>query len=463
MTKRSVRAKLLMVAALCLATSAFAEARIAIEIFDDPGFGFNDPMPVEPVGGNEGTTLGAQRLIAFQRAAEIWAEVLDSSVEIKILIFWEDTDAFLGGADTGAWVRGFRGAIRPNAWYSISLANKLASVDLCPPEGECEVDYDMALVFGAGLPFYLGLDGNAGDLFDLVTVSLHEIAHGLGFSSKGSDEHRRAGSGTFPAIFYDSIYHVFLEGGSLEAGSSERTFPQMSRAERSASARSVRFLHWIGPRGVAAGETLEAGQDVSGHGHLLMYAPATYALGESLIHLSSQVFPNNFMEISVTKPAHDTTLAYSLLADMGWEATCPGDCNADGRVTVSELVRAVRMALGQESLVRCAILNTDNQGQVRVREVIRAVNSSLEGCTVENSAAPLGRPMVRVEQASQTRIQALSALASQKTGSGERRLSGAAGGIVSPGDGIAYALAPMVTAAGKTTAHRVALETGVLP
>ncbi len=446
----------LLVGLVLVGSSAFGEARIAIEVFDDPGFGFNDPTSVEPVGGNEGTTLGEQRLLAFQRAAEIWAEVIDSPVEIKILIFWEDTDAFLGLADTGSWAKGFRGAIRPNVWYPISLANKLAAVDLCPPTApleDCSVDWDMALLFGARLPFYLGLDGNSGALFDLVTVSLHEIAHGLGFSSKGSDEHRRADPRVFSANFYDSIYHVFLEGGSLEAGSYERTFPQMSRVERSWAVRSIRFLHWVGPRGIAAGERLELGQDVSGHGHLLMHAPARYALGESMLHLSSQVFPHNFMEIYLTRAVHDTTLAYSLLADMGWEATCPGDCNADGGVTVDELVRAVRMALGEESLVRCAILNTDNQGQVRVREVIRAVNSSLEGCAVEDSMEPLERPLVRVEQASPARNQALSSLDSQRTGAGERHLSGPAGGVVSPGSGVAYVLDPVVAADGERAGY----------
>ncbi|MDT1883742.1 peptidase, partial [Acinetobacter baumannii] len=39
-----------------------------------------------------------------------------------------------------------------------------------------------------GLTFYLGLDNNAGDQIDLVTVLLHEIAHGLGFQSFTDDE-----------------------------------------------------------------------------------------------------------------------------------------------------------------------------------------------------------------------------------------------------------------------------------
>jgi len=40
--------------------AAFAELRITVA--DDPGEGFNDNTPVDPIGGNTGTTLGEQRL-----------------------------------------------------------------------------------------------------------------------------------------------------------------------------------------------------------------------------------------------------------------------------------------------------------------------------------------------------------------------------------------------------------------
>ena len=49
---------------------------------DLPGEGFNDPTPVEPVGQNPGVTLGEQRLIVFQFAADLWGSLLESDVEI---------------------------------------------------------------------------------------------------------------------------------------------------------------------------------------------------------------------------------------------------------------------------------------------------------------------------------------------------------------------------------------------
>ena len=60
------------------------EAQFLIVNINAAGVGFNDPTPAAPVGGNTGTTLGEQRLIAFEHAASIWSARLDSSVPIRI-------------------------------------------------------------------------------------------------------------------------------------------------------------------------------------------------------------------------------------------------------------------------------------------------------------------------------------------------------------------------------------------
>ncbi|MFH0351495.1 MAG: hypothetical protein ACHBMF_06155, partial [Chromatiales bacterium] len=62
-------------------------ATVVIVNLDAPGEGFNDPSAPDPAstaGGNTGATLGAQRLIAFQRAANIWGGLIRSSVTIRV-------------------------------------------------------------------------------------------------------------------------------------------------------------------------------------------------------------------------------------------------------------------------------------------------------------------------------------------------------------------------------------------
>src|SRR5689334_17099947 len=93
----------LAAALLAAGTLAHAAATITIVNGNAPGVGFNDPTPVAPVGGNPGTTLGQQRLNAFQYVASLWGQQLTSTVETKILATFEPltctaTSAVLGSA-----------------------------------------------------------------------------------------------------------------------------------------------------------------------------------------------------------------------------------------------------------------------------------------------------------------------------------------------------------------------------
>jgi hypothetical protein len=57
---------------LTLLTGGVSHATtITIVNQDGVNEGFNDPTPAAPVGGNPGTTVGAQRLFVFQHAADI--------------------------------------------------------------------------------------------------------------------------------------------------------------------------------------------------------------------------------------------------------------------------------------------------------------------------------------------------------------------------------------------------------
>lgn len=241
---------ILLVASLG-AISAVRAATIVIVNENAPGVGFNDPTPAEPVGGNPGTTLGEQRLIAFQHAADLWGATLDSDVPIRIgasfvPLSCNTTSAVLGAAGaTEAWAN-FPGAPRTNTWYPGALAAKLAGVDLTPPE-DPHISASFNSLLGLtptcvpGLTFYLGLDNNAGTQIDLVAVLLHEIAHGLGFQSFTSGDTGQTLLGR-PAIWD----HYLLDNRS------GRTWSQMTTAQRAASARAWRALSWNGANVTAA-------------------------------------------------------------------------------------------------------------------------------------------------------------------------------------------------------------------
>src|SRR6185503_3673905 len=113
-------------------------AVITVVNVDGPNEGFNDPSPPNAAstsGGNSGGTLGAQRLIAFQYAANIWASLLSSPIEIKIdanldPLTCAATSATLGAAGARTVNRDFAGAPLPNTWYPQALANSLAAMDI---------------------------------------------------------------------------------------------------------------------------------------------------------------------------------------------------------------------------------------------------------------------------------------------------------------------------------------------
>ena len=175
---------LLAVVLAGVAQPAFAGATITVLIGDGPNEGFNDPTPAVPVGGNAGTTLGQQRLIAFQHAANIWGSTIDSNVEIFIGASFDPLGPNVLGS-AGAWdvfsdfsgTSQFPGAQFPETWYGSALADKRAGRDLD------ETSIDIVARFSSEFNFYLGLDNNHGAQNDLVAVLLHEFAHGLGFQN----------------------------------------------------------------------------------------------------------------------------------------------------------------------------------------------------------------------------------------------------------------------------------------
>jgi hypothetical protein len=61
-----------LLAVLVAGAAPAIAATIVVDNNDGAGEGFNDTTSVSPVGGNSGTTLGAQRLNAFTHAANLW-------------------------------------------------------------------------------------------------------------------------------------------------------------------------------------------------------------------------------------------------------------------------------------------------------------------------------------------------------------------------------------------------------
>lgn len=240
-----MRALSLASASLALLVAAPAgAATLTIVNGDGPGEGFNDPTPVAPVGGNPGTTLGEQRLLAFQFAADIWGGLLDSPVEIQVRAFFNPltctpTSATLGSAGALTAHADFPGAILSGTWYSQALANRLSGTDLDPATPDIQAQFNSNLngdpACLGGQSWYLGFDGENGPNIDLVVVLLHEFSHGLGFQTFYN--------GATGALFL-GLPDAYLV--NLFDDSTGKAWDEMTDAERLASTTNPRRVVWTG-------------------------------------------------------------------------------------------------------------------------------------------------------------------------------------------------------------------------
>ena len=115
---------------------------------------------------------------AFRFAAEVWGRYLDSEEPIVVDAQWTDLDEGTLGSAGPLLVGNFAGAEFRNAWYPSALAGSIVGSDVSPNQP------DIFASFNSSFPsWYFGTDGRVpSDRYDFVTVILHELAHGLGFS-----------------------------------------------------------------------------------------------------------------------------------------------------------------------------------------------------------------------------------------------------------------------------------------
>lgn len=243
-------------------------ATITIINADGAGEGFNDPTVVSPVGGNPGTTRGAQRLNVFTRAASIWGALLPSSVEITVTAqfdpqFCTSNSAVLGSAGPVTADSDFPGAEFPNTWYPQALANKLAGEDRDPASdisATFNSDVDNGTCLGS-VNWYYGYDGNEGGHVELLPVILHELGHGLGFATFANPN-----SGQL-LLNTPDIYTRYMFDKTLGLHWSE-----MTDGQRLLSRTNAGNLVWDGPA-----TTFRAKSFLNPRTEVEVYAPAFWA------------------------------------------------------------------------------------------------------------------------------------------------------------------------------------------
>jgi hypothetical protein len=308
-------------------------ATISIVNNDGAGEGFNDPTAVTPEGGNNGTTRGQQRLNVFDFAADIWEAFLDSNVTIHVRSQFDPlpcspVSAVLGGASTTTLHGNFANARLNNTWYVQALANKQSGADLsASPDLNATFNSTIngtASCLG-GARFYLGLDNSTpGGTINLLITVMHEIGHGVGFSSFVDET-----DGTFFMGFSDTFTTFIYDR------TTDKLWNDMTDAERMASAINTNNVLWDGPSIKLASGDLLSGRD-NMNGRVELYTPNPVEVGSSVSHFNTTVFPNALMEPDITLNLPLTLdLTRQLMRDLGWYRDTTSDVIADTITNVS--------------------------------------------------------------------------------------------------------------------------------
>jgi hypothetical protein len=260
---------------------------------------------------------------AFQHAVNIWESLMISTVPIRIEAHWAELPAgTLGEAGPTQINANFTRSV-PNTWYPIALTEHLLRRNL---NGQ---DPDIFMSFNRNQSWYLGTDARPTQgRFDLVSVVLHEIAHGLGFFSSSD-----VNTATSPPVGYwgtetsfgdnlPYIYDVYIEDSEGRKMVDETNFRNPSPELRVFLTSDDLF---IAPPGVWTSPEGELPK---------LYAPFPFQEGSSISHLDEAKYPagsiNSLMtpQFARAEAVHDPGGAtLSVLDGLGWRTT-----TADERV-----------------------------------------------------------------------------------------------------------------------------------
>lgn len=202
-----------------------------------------------------------------QASIDVWAANFESKVPIYIEATWGRSTSFsiLGSARPGSYFSNFAGAPDPSLWYPSALANALAGKDLDGDNPEMIITVNSLANWYRG-----GGSGPSKSEYDLQSVILHEMAHGLGFLSTDSyDEFFGYGS-----IDQPTVYDAYVQTGDGRR-LSDLPSPSLELGEALTSK-----LVWSGKKG----------NEANGDKPILLYTPKKYEDGSSVSHLDEATF-----------------------------------------------------------------------------------------------------------------------------------------------------------------------------
>lgn len=214
---------------------------------------------------------------AVQNAIDIWSANFSSKILITVdaILERDQNQSVLGSARPGFYFNAFPGAADEDLWYPSALANILAGKDLEPKQSE------IVLKLNSSIPWYTGTDGKLNNQsYDLSSVVLHEIGHGLGFLSNAAYD-RFSGTGY---MYQPTPYDAYVQ---LPDG---RTFLDFCSRSADLGKAMTGNLVWSGNQGTAANGGVKP----------KLFTPTPYLDGSSITHLDEETFSKSLTDALLT-------------------------------------------------------------------------------------------------------------------------------------------------------------------
>jgi hypothetical protein len=250
--------------------------------------------------------------LAFQRAVDIWAGLIQSPVRINIRAEWKALAAnTLGSAIWGNAFANFNGAPKLNVFYPVALAEKLAGKKLnSDPDPTTGNNYDIYASFNSNQTKWNFTDSPVSNTYNFTTVVLHEIGHGLGFTDS-FDVAAEVGSYGLQGTTTPMIFDVGVENST---NSRLLDLPNNSIALGTSLTNSnVSYNPVRSVVGTIANKPK-------------LYAPSPWSVGSSIAHLDQSTYTGT--NDRLMRPQLDLAqvtldpgpIVLNMFADMGWVA-----------------------------------------------------------------------------------------------------------------------------------------------
>lgn len=244
---------------------------------------------------------------AVDHAVSILSSILPKDVKFTITVTWQPlaNNTILANTSVPLFVKGSAiNALNPLVYYPIALAEKISEQSL----NDYTIE-DIDLSINSKINWYTGTDGNTPvTMYDLVTVTIHELCHGLGFyeSFSVTNSVGSYGLGSLP-IIYDSFIENIAGARLTDPGSVSNNSKDLYNQ------LTGNLLYFNGPlvRKYLNGDRAS------------IYAPSTFDPGSSISHLDEDrtlqqdalMTPFLAKGEAIHNPGN---LTLSILGDIGW-------------------------------------------------------------------------------------------------------------------------------------------------